>query len=166
MTLDDLCDMGSLVKAVTAKNAAMYFWVTGPFDRDEAAHRVIRAWGFRVSTWGLVWIKYSKAGKPLVLPGNKTGSNAELAFLCWKGDPLPHAERLVPQILETYGRQEHSRKPDEQYSRIERAFPQTPKLELFATQTWPGYTSLGWELTHTDIRDDLKTLALAVARSD
>jgi N6-adenosine-specific RNA methylase IME4 len=39
---------------------------------------------------------------------------------------------------------EHSRKPDEQYDRIERLV-NGPYLELFARQAWPGWSSWGNE---------------------
>jgi len=39
-------------------------------------------------------------------------------------------------------RREHSRKPDEQYERIE-ALVDGPYLELFARQAWPGWVSWG-----------------------
>jgi N6-adenosine-specific RNA methylase IME4 len=41
-------------------------------------------------------------------------------------------------------RREHSRKPDEQYGRIEKLVD-GPYLELFARQAWPGWSSWGNE---------------------
>ena len=40
----------------------------------------------------------------------------------------------------------HSRKPDEQYAKIERLYPQGRRLELFARQRWPGWDAWGNEV--------------------
>jgi N6-adenosine-specific RNA methylase IME4 len=42
-------------------------------------------------------------------------------------------------------RREHSRKPDELYAIIERAYPELPKIELFARHARPGWTAWGDE---------------------
>lgn len=43
-------------------------------------------------------------------------------------------------------RREHSRKPDEQYGKIERLYPDADrKIELFARQQRPGWESFGNE---------------------
>ena len=42
-------------------------------------------------------------------------------------------------------RREHSRKPDEIYSRIERLVD-GPYLEIFARQRWPNWDQLGDEI--------------------
>jgi N6-adenosine-specific RNA methylase IME4 len=47
----------------------------------------------------------------------------------------------VPKLL-IAPRREHSRKPDETYSRIERLLP-GPYLELFARQSRPGWDGFG-----------------------
>jgi N6-adenosine-specific RNA methylase IME4 len=47
----------------------------------------------------------------------------------------------VRQIIEA-PRREHSRKPDEQYARIE-ALVGGPYIELFARQAWPGWVAWG-----------------------
>ncbi len=38
---------------------------------------------------------------------------------------------------------EHSRKPDEQYRRIEQMYPGKCYLEMFARRTWPGWSVWG-----------------------
>ena len=47
-------------------------------------------------------------------------------------------------------RREHSRKPDEIYSRIE-ALVDGPYLEMFARQRWPGWDSLGNEVDKFEV---------------
>jgi N6-adenosine-specific RNA methylase IME4 len=49
--------------------------------------------------------------------------------------------RISPKTFEHPAR-EHSRKPDDQYARIE-VLVRGPYLKLFATQTWRGWTSWG-----------------------
>jgi N6-adenosine-specific RNA methylase IME4 len=47
-------------------------------------------------------------------------------------------------------RREHSRKPDELYAIIERAYPELPKIELFARHARPGWTAWGDEAPTPD----------------
>ena len=47
-------------------------------------------------------------------------------------------------------RREHSRKPDEQYERIQRLVA-GPYLELFARQAWPGWDAWGNEVGKFDV---------------
>jgi N6-adenosine-specific RNA methylase IME4 len=56
----------------------------------------------------------------------------------------------VPQLL-VAPRREHSRKPDEQYERIERLVG-GPYLEMFARQSRPGWSSWGNETAKFDER--------------
>jgi N6-adenosine-specific RNA methylase IME4 len=100
-----------------------------------------RYWGFAYKTVGLYWVKTNKKS-----PGYFTGMgywgrcNPEVAFLFTRGKP----KRLnadVPKLI-VAPRREHSRKPDEQYDRIERLVA-GPYCELFARQQRPGWSSWG-----------------------
>ena len=112
------------------------------------ALKVIEAWGFTYKTCAFCWNK----GNTLPLfpddfrdkmgLGYWTRANSEVCLLATRGKP----KRLnadVRQIIQAPLR-EHSRKPDEVYSRIERLVA-GPYLELFARQAWPGWDSWGNE---------------------
>jgi site-specific DNA-methyltransferase (adenine-specific) len=57
-----------------AKDCILYLWATGPKLSD--ALLVLKAWGFRYSTWGFTWIKTNrKNGKFFFGVGHHTKHN-------------------------------------------------------------------------------------------
>ena len=79
--------------------------------------------------------------------GYWTRANPEQCLLATRGSPKRVAKDVRRLVVEK--RREHSRKPDEIYSRIERLLD-GPYLELFARQTRTGGDSLGDETTLFD----------------
>jgi N6-adenosine-specific RNA methylase IME4 len=74
-----------------------------------------------------------------------TRKNMEIAWEGRRGNPK-RADRGVPELI-VAPRREHSRKPDEQYERIERLVgPGKVMVELFARQQWPGWHCYGDQL--------------------
>jgi N6-adenosine-specific RNA methylase IME4 len=134
----DLADIQSLpVANLAARDAALYLWTTAPFL--EKAFTVIAAWGFKYST-GLVWTK-DKLGT-----GYWARSQHEHLLIARRGKfRAPKPADRPPSVIQA-PRREHSRKPDEVYAILERAFPELPKVELFARHTRPGWTAWGDEV--------------------
>jgi N6-adenosine-specific RNA methylase IME4 len=142
------------VRELAAKNAHFWLWTTGPFLPQ--AFGVIEDFGFRYSGSGLVWIKLKKThGRRLRLLsstemerelhcglGHTTRKNAEFCLLARRGSPKRLARDIREVILAPL--REHSRKPDEAYSRIER-YCSGPRLELFARESREGWTTWGNE---------------------
>jgi N6-adenosine-specific RNA methylase IME4 len=148
MTIDDLKALP--VAASAAKDATMLMWVVDAHLLDALA--VADAWGFTFKTFGLIWLK-TPAGRqqfgffppdPVrqMSLGYWTRKQAEVCLLFTRGKPK-RIGKGVRQIIEAPRRQ-HSRKPDEQYERIE-ALVGGPYLEMFARQQRPGWTSWGNE---------------------
>jgi N6-adenosine-specific RNA methylase IME4 len=75
--------------------------------------------------------------------GFTTRKNVELCLLGKRGRPPIRAHDVRELIVSP--RRQHSRKPDEQYERIERLCD-GPYLELFARQQWPGWVAVGDEV--------------------
>ena len=75
--------------------------------------------------------------------GYWTRANVEQCLLATRGSPKRLAKDVRRLIVSP--RQEHSRKPDEIYDRIER-LAEGPYLELFARNTRPGWNSWGNEV--------------------
>lgn len=129
------------VSAQAADVSVLFLWATTPRLRE--ALTVMDAWGFEYVTTAFVWVKLGRDGRirrPAL--GAYTKQNAEFCLLGKMGAPAHlRKARNVNQILETVPR-EHSRKPDQQYSRIMRLFD-GPYLELFARQQWPGWDVWG-----------------------
>lgn len=138
MTLDEICAMP--VREVTDRNAVLFMWCTWPTIFQ--AQRVIEAWGFHYSGLAWEWLKYNpKTGKYAFAGGYGTRKNVEPCLLARRGK-MGVQDRSVRDFI-LAPRREHSRKPDEQYDRIERMFPGTRRLELFARQQWPGWNAWG-----------------------
>jgi len=71
----------------------------------------------------------------------------------------------VPTISDNYSSvilaplREHSRKPDEAYTRIEGVFGDVPRIELFARHSAPGWSVAGNSIDGRDIREYLEVAA-------
>ncbi len=123
------------------KNCALFLWATMPCLPE--ALEVMKAWGFVYKTVGFTWVKLNRNGKPWFGLGHYTRGNPELCLLGMKGR-LKRKAKDVPQLILSQ-RREHSRKPDEQYERIERLFD-GPYIELFARYRRPGWDAWGLEV--------------------
>lgn len=149
MSIKQICALP--VGDVCTPDAHLFLWVTGPIL--EKAFEVIRAWGFRYSGVAFTWIKLKKSHDQhqlRVLPtadgdfhvglGFTTRKNAEFCLLARRGS----AKRLAKDVRELIiaPRREHSRKPDEQYDRIER-YTAGPYVELFGRSRRPGWVTVG-----------------------
>lgn len=114
---------------LAADNAALFLWVPSPMLDDGL--RVVDWWGFAYKTIAFVWSKLTMNRKRRRIgPGNYTRPETEVCLLGIRGR-MPVADHKVRQTIDAPWNG-HSRKPDEQYDRIERLYPGTRKLEMFA----------------------------------
>jgi N6-adenosine-specific RNA methylase IME4 len=130
MTIPQLSELP--VGDVAAKDCVLFLW-TVSYLQDEATE-VARAWGFKPKSLAFVWQKGS------IGMGYWTRQQVEICKLYTRGKPR-RLSRSVRQLI-IAPRREHSRKPDEQYERIE-ALAGGPYLELFARQQRPGWSAWG-----------------------
>jgi N6-adenosine-specific RNA methylase IME4 len=139
MTLEAICALP--VARIMAPDSVLFMWVTDPFL--ELGFEVIRAWGFRYSTVGFYWIKRNPSGLGLMIgQGHHTRSNPEQCLLAIRGRGLRRVDKAVRKLIESPV-EEHSRKPAETRVRIERLYGEVPRIELFATERWPGWAAWG-----------------------
>jgi N6-adenosine-specific RNA methylase IME4 len=117
-----------------ADNSALFMWTID--THMQQALSLIAAWGFEYKTVAFIWVK------PQMGLGYWTRKEAEICLMGTRGKPK-RIGRGVRQVIRA-PRREHSRKPDEIYSRIE-ALVGGPYLEMFARQEWPGWASFGNE---------------------
>lgn len=118
----------------------LYLWTPNAMIAD--ALRIMAFWGFIYKT-NIVWLKVRKDGEP---DGRGVGfyfrNVTELILFGVKGKlRTKNAGRSQVNTIITR-KQEHSRKPDEQYPLIEACSP-GPYLELFARKRTVGWTSWG-----------------------
>ena len=140
MTTEEICRLAP----PSDDNAVLFLWACWPTLPD--ALRVIEAWGFEYVTLAWVWVKSNPTGYGFFKGmGYYTRANSEPCLLATKGKSRKPANRSVSALIYAPVR-EHSRKPDEQYAKIESLYPDGPYLELFARQTRPGWDSWGNEV--------------------
>jgi N6-adenosine-specific RNA methylase IME4 len=124
-----------------AKNAVLFMWTTNPLLED--AFTLIKAWGFEYKT-NFVWIKEKSTYGKL---GFYVYGQHELLLIAVKGSMLPQIPQGELPISIIHGENKiHSKKPEIVYSIIEKMYPKTSRLELFARQKREGWTSFGNQL--------------------
>lgn len=142
LTLEQIEGMGDAVRALAEDNAHLYLWVTNATLR--VGYDVMEAWGFTPRS-PLTWVKprftlghYLRNATEHVLFG--TRGKAPVQF---KGQPTWMFAPL----------HEHSVKPDEMYSIIDRVSGgHTKKLELFARRRPPAPN---WSVWGNEIESDV-----------
>lgn len=131
------------VATICAPDAHCWMWVTNNYL--EHGLRAMGAWGFRYVTnvaWGKV-----KGGKAQIGIGQYLRGSHELLLFGVRGKlPPQHRGKGIPASvycsLQLHERTKHSRKPDAIYETVEAVSP-SPRVELFARATRPGWTSIG-----------------------
>lgn len=126
------------VTEVCAQDCALFMWVVD--SHIDQAIDLGRAWGFDLKTRAFTWRKLTAAGTARIGMGYWTRKQTEMCLLFTRGK-VKRLDKGVREIIDA-PRREHSRKPDEQYERIERLVA-GPYLELFARQAWPGWSAWG-----------------------
>ena len=135
----DVMDDQDISKLIipSAMNCVLFMWGTAP--KLPEALQVIEDWGFTYKT-NMVWIK-DKIGTGYYFRGKH-----ELLFVAVKGNPLIPEEADRPESVLVAPRTAHSKKPQEIYSIIERMYPNSKYLELFARNTRSNWKSWGNEI--------------------
>ena len=133
MSHKDICDLP--VNDLATKDALLFLWATSP--KLQEAMDVIKAWGFTYKS-SAVWVKNR------VITGYYFRAQHELLLIATKGKgiPTPLPKDRPPSIIPGLVRK-HSQKPDELYTIIEKMYPELDKIELFARNTRPNWTSWG-----------------------
>lgn len=123
---------------LAARDCVLLLWVTDPML--SAGMEMLKAWGFTYKTIGFYWTKRNRDGSPFMGNGYWTRANPEQCLLATRGKP----KRLNADVRRWIDspRREHSRKPDEQYKRIERLVG-GPYVELFSRTKRVGWDSWG-----------------------
>lgn len=132
------------IRNLAADDCVLFMWVVQ--TQIPQAVRLINAWGFTLKSIAFAWVK--GAGLPLFPDdirtqmgmGKWSRAEFEQCWLATTGSPKRLNADVRQVILDK--RREHSRKPADQYERIERLVA-GPYLELFARNPRPGWDSWG-----------------------
>lgn len=158
MTIDELRALP--VADLAAKDCVLITWVIG--SHLDQAIELGRFWGFTYKTDLFTWVKTGKhdpAVRPISM-GKWSRKQTEQALIFSRGKPS-RLDAGIRQLFETdehiifAPKREHSRKPEEQYSRIERLVA-GPYVELFARQSRPGWSTWGNEREKFDLTAKLR----------
>lgn len=133
------------------RRGVLFCWATCPLL--DVAISVIQAWGLAFRGVAFVWVKTRRSdpsvpiGAQGVRPSivKPTSELVLAASNLRKGRPLPLADEGVSQIV-LAPKGAHSEKPDDVQARIERLYPETRRIELFARRRRPGWDAWGDEL--------------------
>ena len=168
----ELCSMGTALRRQCDAIAACFLWI--PCSNLPIGLTVLAQWQVQFKTIAFTWIKLnshpvkdhsmaaalqrvtlgtadevplityqSKLYRPNFGMGHYSRQDTEICLLGMRGS-MPVADRSVRQSIHAPVR-EHSRKPDEQYARIEAMYPGAAYVELFARQRRPGWAAHGDE---------------------
>lgn len=141
MSLEDICALP--VGDLANKNCALFLWSV--FPRLFDAEKVMNAWGFKYKTLGFIWVKTTKSQMKFHTGmGYYSRANSEPCLLAVRGKMPVQAHDVLSLIVSPVRR--HSQKPDEQYQKIERLYPQGNRLEMFARQSRCGWDAFGNEV--------------------
>jgi N6-adenosine-specific RNA methylase IME4 len=128
------------VGEVALPQSHLYLWCPNALIRE--ALDIMAAWGFTYKT-NIVWMKVRKDGQP---DGRGVGfyfrNVTELLLFGVKGKLRTRAAGRTQVNAIITRKQEHSRKPEEQYALIQRCSA-GPYLELFARNKVEGWVSWG-----------------------
>lgn len=144
MSVEEICALP--VMDLANENCAMFLWAVWP--DIFRAQEVIEAWGFRYATIAWVWAKLNPSSMGFHWGlGYYTRANTEPCLLAVRGSMPPAVKDVQALIVEPV--REHSRKPESQYDKIERLYPDTDYIELFARRSRPGWDCWGNEAPET-----------------
>jgi N6-adenosine-specific RNA methylase IME4 len=138
-----IMETGEIGKMIVpaADNSVLFLWACWPKLYD--AMQVIEAWGFTYKTVGWVWVKANRNGFGFFTGmGYYTRANTEPCLIATRGKPPRVSDKGIQSLIYSPVR-EHSRKPDEQYKKIEALYPSMRYLEMFARRSRPGWDVFG-----------------------
>ena len=158
MSIDEMAALR--VASITARDGLLVMWAVG--SHLDEAFRLASAWGFtRYVTDLFYWAKQKLVhadqvdmftgdiAPPRMSMGYHSRKQVEPCLLFARGKGLPVCAHDVRQLIVAPSTG-HSRKPPEQYDRLERLYGDVRRIELFARNTRPGWSSWGNEVGKFD----------------
>ena len=161
-------DMKALpVSKITAENAILFMWFTGPFAAE--AKELATAWGFKVkNNKGFTWVKLNKLARQHIEKaikrgelatyddfmallqqqtfmgaGNYTRQNSEDCLIATKGRTFTRLVANIKQVVYWPHPGIHSHKPPAVREHIEALYGNKKRLEMFARESAPGWLVWG-----------------------
>ena len=140
MTIQELCELD--IKNIVDDNAVLFLWVTSPLL--EECFSVIKAWGFKYKA-SFIWDKIKHNW------GHYNSVRHEFLLICVRGTFLPQSKELHDSVISIERSKEHSEKPEYFRKLIEKMYPDSKKIELFARRKTKGWQVWGAEINNDKI---------------
>lgn len=134
MTLANLCALP--IHDLTDANSVLFLWATSPMLPE--ALTVATAWGFHYKA-NFIWDKVKHN------MGHYNSVRHELLLICTRGSCLPDSRELIDSV-QSIERTEHSVKPEEFRTIIDKLYPGGKRIELFARRKVDGWDTWGNEV--------------------
>jgi N6-adenosine-specific RNA methylase IME4 len=134
METQNICNMPIGERA--AENSVLFLWAVNAMLED--ALQVLKAWGFEYKT-NIAWVKERPMGLGFYCLGKH-----ELLLIATKGSKVPVGE--IPHSAIIAANTAHSVKPECFYEIIEKMYPESSYLELFARSERERWESFGNQL--------------------
>lgn len=131
MDLEQICALP--VADLFETDCVCFMWATSP--KLAEAMKVLEAWGLEYKTC-MVWVK-NKIGM-----GYYARQQHELLLIATRGNPPVPEPQDRPSSVINAPRGEHSAKPEEFYGLLDRMYPYSRRVELFARSKREGWD--GW----------------------
>lgn len=138
---------------VNPRRCHLFLWIPAAHLAKGHHLPILQAWHFEPSSIAHVWVKLKRGhetGAPIrgeadvhMGLGLTTRKGAEYVVLARRGNPRRISREILDVIFSPV--REHSRKPDEFYSRV-RQYCRGPYLALFEREQREGWTCWGDEL--------------------
>jgi N6-adenosine-specific RNA methylase IME4 len=142
MSIEDIANLPKTEETFPhiADDAILFLWATPPMLRD--IWPVFDGWGFEYKTVAFFWAKENTDGGWYFGIGNYTRSNVEPCLIGKRGKGLPRVNNSISN-MQTAKRLKHSEKPHLFRDLITQMYGDVSKVELFARQTSPGWSTWG-----------------------
>lgn len=143
----------------TKDDALLFIWTIS--SHLDVTFDVIKSWGFEYKTIAWYWIKFTKdMRKPRMGGGYYTRQVGELCLLGTKGNPGRPKDMGVPGFIFTPRLTPHSKKPDQQYDKIDKLYPHfKTRLEMYARRN-----RTGWDVFGNEIKESIEIPSNADSR--
>jgi N6-adenosine-specific RNA methylase IME4 len=123
------------------RNAVLFFWRVAAMQFE--AINIVRDLDFCVKA-ELVWEKLTSTGAPHFGMGRYVRNSHETCLIAVRGSAPPDVHNVRSRFSAPV--REHSRKPEEFYRIVDRMYPRSRKVELFARAARLGWVQHGLEL--------------------
>ena len=152
MSFDELAALP--IKDLASRDGTHLFqWTSAP--HVPAAIELMKLWGFKYSSIAFTWVKLKRGADPTKLEpllesnfhvglGLTTRKSCEIVLLGRRGNARRNSKSVRELLLANV--REHSRKPDEFFTRVEQ-YCAGPYVDLFARERRAGWDVWGNETT-------------------